>query len=31
MVAPNYAKARSELAKQMGLGQGGRQAARGKR
>jgi predicted transcriptional regulator len=29
MVAPNYAKARSELAKQMGLGQGGRQAARG--
>jgi predicted transcriptional regulator len=24
MVAPNYAKARSELAKQMGLGQGGR-------
>ncbi len=31
MVAPNYARARSELAKQMGLGQGGRQAARGKR
>jgi predicted transcriptional regulator len=31
MVAPNYAKARSELAKQMGLGQGGRQAARAKR
>jgi len=31
MVAPNYAKARSDLAKQMGLGQGGRQAARGKR
>jgi predicted transcriptional regulator len=31
MVAPNYAKARSELAKQMGLGQGGRQATRGKR
>ncbi len=31
MVAPNYAKARSELAKQMGLGQGGRQAARKKR
>ena len=31
MVAPNYAKARSELAKQMGLGQGGRQASRGKR
>jgi predicted transcriptional regulator len=30
MVAPNYAKARSELAKQMGLGQGGRQAS-GKR
>ena len=29
MVAPNYARARSELAKQMGLGQGGRQAARG--
>ena len=28
MVAPSYAKARSELAKQMGLGQGGRQAAR---
>lgn len=28
MVAPNYAKARSELAKQMGLGQGGRKAAR---
>ena len=28
MVAPNYAKARSELAKQMGLGQGGRQAPR---
>ena len=27
MVAPNYAKARSELAKQMGLGQGGRKAA----
>ena len=27
MVAPNYAKARSDLAKQMGLGQGGRQAA----
>src|SRR5690606_27066149 len=26
MVAPNYARARSELAKQMGLGQGGRQA-----
>jgi predicted transcriptional regulator len=31
MVAPNYAKARSELAKQMGLGQGGRQAAKPKR
>ena len=30
MVAPNYAKARSDLAKQMGLGQGGR-AARGPR
>jgi predicted transcriptional regulator len=29
MVAPNYARARSELAKQMGLGQGGRQAAKG--
>jgi predicted transcriptional regulator len=28
MVAPNYAKARSELAKQMGLGQGGRQPVR---
>lgn len=28
MVAPSYAKARSDLAKQMGLGQGGRQAAR---
>ena len=28
MVAPSYAAARSELAKQMGLGQGGRQAAR---
>ncbi|HEX8472315.1 MAG TPA: MucR family transcriptional regulator [Brevundimonas sp.] len=28
MVAPNYAKARSDLAKQMGLGQGGRKAAR---
>lgn len=25
MVAPNYARARSDLAKQMGLGQGGRQ------
>jgi predicted transcriptional regulator len=31
MVAPSYAKARSDLAKQMGLGQGGRQAARGGR
>lgn len=30
MVAPNYAKARSDLAKQMGLGQGGRQTARKK-
>jgi predicted transcriptional regulator len=28
MVAPDYAKARSDLAKKMGLGQGGRQAAR---
>lgn len=28
MVAPSYARARSELAKQMGLGQGGRQTAR---
>ncbi len=28
MVAPDYAKARSDLAKQMGLGQGGRQAPR---
>ena len=27
MVAPSYAKARSDLAKQMGLGQGGRKAA----
>jgi predicted transcriptional regulator len=26
MVAPNYARARSDLAKQMGLGQGGRSA-----
>lgn len=31
MVAPNYAKARSDLAKQMGLGQGGRQAAKKKK
>jgi predicted transcriptional regulator len=28
MVAPNYAKARSELAKQMGLGLGGRKPPR---
>ncbi len=28
MVAPAYAAARSQLAKQMGLGQGGRQAAK---
>ncbi len=28
MVAPAYAEARSNLAKQMGLGQGGRQAAK---
>ena len=28
MVAPNYAKARSDLAKQMGLGQGGRPSGR---
>ena len=28
MVAPNYAAARSQLAKSMGLGQGGRQAAK---
>ena len=28
MVAPNYARARSDLAKQMGLGQGGRKVAR---
>jgi len=27
MVAPNYARARSDLAKQMGLGQGGRASA----
>ena len=31
MVAPNYARARSELAKQMGLGQGGRKPARAPR
>ena len=30
MVAPNYAAARSALAKAMGLGQGGRQAAKSK-
>ena len=30
MVAPNYAQARSALAKQMGLGQGGRQPKRKK-
>jgi predicted transcriptional regulator len=30
MVAPNYAAARSNLAKQMGLGQGGRKAAAAK-
>jgi predicted transcriptional regulator len=29
MVAPNYAKARSDLAKQMGLGQGGRMGGKG--
>ena len=28
MVAPNYARARSDLATQMGLGQGGRQATK---
>ena len=28
MVAPNYAKARSDLAKQMGVGHGGRKPAR---
>jgi predicted transcriptional regulator len=28
MVAPNYAKARSDLAKKMGLGQGGRKPVR---
>lgn len=28
MVAPNYARARSELAKKMGLGQKGRQSAK---
>lgn len=31
MVAPNYAMARSNLAKQMGLGQGSRQAPKAKR
>ncbi len=31
MVAPNYAKARSELAKSMGLGQPGRRPAKGGR
>lgn len=31
MVAPNYAKARSDLAKKIGLGQGGRKAARTRR
>nr|WP_313046057.1 MucR family transcriptional regulator [Brevundimonas sp.] len=31
MVAPNYAKARSDLAKKIGLGQGGRKAARARR
>jgi predicted transcriptional regulator len=31
MVAPSYAKARSDLAKQMGLGQGGGQAGRKRR
>jgi len=30
MVAPNYAAARSALAKRIGLGQGGRQAAKAK-
>lgn len=30
MVAPNYAKARSDLAKSMGLGQGGRKPAKGR-
>jgi predicted transcriptional regulator len=30
MVAPNYAAARSQLAKSMGLGQGGRQAVKPK-
>lgn len=31
MVAPNYAQARSELAKQMGLGQAGRGGKRGRK
>jgi predicted transcriptional regulator len=31
MVAPNYAAARSALAKNMGLGQGGRDATAAKR
>ncbi|CAN5254017.1 MucR family transcriptional regulator [soil metagenome] len=31
MVAPNYAKARSDLAKSMGLGQGGRKPAKATR
>lgn len=31
MVAPSYAEARSQLAKQMGLGQGGRQAPAARR
>lgn len=31
MVAPNYAQARSELAKQMGLGQAGRGAPQGRK
>ena len=31
MVAPNYAKARSDLAKSMGLGQGGRKPAKAPR
>ena len=31
MVAPNYAKARSDLAKQMGLDQGSRQTNRKRR
>lgn len=31
MVAPNYAKARSDLARKMGLGRGGREPARASR